>query len=54
MQLARVTRSLTEPPPDVPFDDFVNQVATDIRAEEKLHAARRYDAAPEKGRRIVS
>lgn len=53
-KLLRVTRSIAEPPPNVPFEFFVNQVATEIQAEEKLHAAKRHDTAPEKGRRIVS
>lgn len=47
-------RSLTEPQADVPLEYFVSQINTEMRAEEKLHAAKRYDSLPEKGRRLVS
>ncbi|TFY64018.1 hypothetical protein EVJ58_g2900 [Rhodofomes roseus] len=53
-KLMRVARSMSEPPPNLPFEFFVNQVVTELRAEEKLFAAHRQDTAPERGRRIVS
>lgn len=53
-KLTRVMRSLTEPQADVPLEYFVSQINTEMRAEEKLHAAKRYDSLPEKGRRLVS
>ncbi|KAH9951250.1 hypothetical protein B0H21DRAFT_272251 [Amylocystis lapponica] len=54
-KLSRVTRSVTEPPPDVPLDFFVNQVKTEIQAEEKLYAAaKRQESLPERSRRIAS
>lgn len=53
-QLMRVTRSINEPLPDLPFDFFVNQVVTELRAEEKLLAAHRQDTFPDRIRRMAS
>ncbi|GBE81969.1 hypothetical protein SCP_0403450 [Sparassis crispa] len=53
-KLSRILRSMTEPPPDVAFDFLVRQVTTEIEAEEKLQAAKRQNAIPERGRRVVS
>ncbi|PCH38065.1 hypothetical protein WOLCODRAFT_136025 [Wolfiporia cocos MD-104 SS10] len=53
-RLARVVRNMNEPPPDVPLDFFVGQIASDLAAEERLHAAKLYDSLPDRNRRIVS
>ena len=40
-QVTRVARSLKDSPPDDSLEYFVNQVTTEITAEEKLQAAKR-------------
>lgn len=54
LQLMRLARSINEPLPDLPLDFFVNQVVTELRAEEKLLAAHRQDTFPERIRRLAS
>ncbi|KAH8106968.1 hypothetical protein BXZ70DRAFT_1003857 [Cristinia sonorae] len=57
-KINRVLQQLTELPPNLPLEHFVQQTRTELWAEEKLEAAKREDMmknAPEKMRtRIVS
>ncbi|KZT67735.1 hypothetical protein DAEQUDRAFT_712938 [Daedalea quercina L-15889] len=53
-KLMRVTRSMNEPLPDLPFEYFVTQVVRELRAEEKLFVAHRQDTVPDRIRRIAS
>ncbi|TCD71881.1 hypothetical protein EIP91_000013 [Steccherinum ochraceum] len=57
-KITRVLQQLTESPPDVPLEYFVQQTRTEIWAEEKLEAAKRDETLknpPDRGRtRIVS
>ncbi|OBZ75571.1 hypothetical protein A0H81_04216 [Grifola frondosa] len=53
-KLTRVLRSMTESPPDVALEFFVNQVTTEIWAEEKLQAAKRQYIMTERGRRTTN
>ncbi|KAI0780831.1 hypothetical protein BD413DRAFT_500442 [Trametes elegans] len=52
-KIARVVRSLKDPPAEDSLDYFVNQVITEILAEEKLQAAKR-QINVERGRRLAS
>ena len=52
-QVSRVVRSLKDAPPDDSLDYIVNQLLTEIIAEEKLQAAKRL-MNTERGRRIAS
>ncbi|KAH9856975.1 hypothetical protein C2E23DRAFT_892456 [Lenzites betulinus] len=52
-KIMRVARSLKESPTEESLDYFVNQVITEIAAEEKLQAAKR-QINIERGRRVVS
>ncbi|KAH9946036.1 uncharacterized protein BXZ73DRAFT_86240 [Epithele typhae] len=51
-KVARIARSLKDPPPDDSLDYFVNQVLTELTAEEKLQAAKR-QINMERSRRAV-
>ena len=56
-QITRTLRALSEPPPDVGMDYFINQATIEIVAEEKLlsEAAKLQDVGRAgAGRRIVS
>ncbi|KAI1795782.1 hypothetical protein LXA43DRAFT_1163651 [Ganoderma leucocontextum] len=52
-KVLRVVRSLKDAPPDGSLDHFVNQLLTEITAEEKLQAAKR-QMNMERGRRVAS
>ncbi|PIL24081.1 hypothetical protein GSI_13832 [Ganoderma sinense ZZ0214-1] len=52
-KVLRVVRSLKDAPPDDSLDHFVNQLLTEITAEEKLQAAKR-QINMERGRRVAS
>ncbi|KAI9070388.1 hypothetical protein FKP32DRAFT_1586228 [Trametes sanguinea] len=52
-KIARVLRALKDPPLAEPLEYFVNQVTTELAAEEKLQVAKRQINA-ERGRRVVS
>ncbi|KAI0362213.1 hypothetical protein OH77DRAFT_1416438 [Trametes cingulata] len=52
-KISRIVRSLKDPPAEDSLEYFVNQVVTEISAEEKLQAAKR-QINVERGRRIVS
>lgn len=59
LQMSRTLRALNEPPPDVDLEFFVNQVTTEITAEERLlmEAAKLQEASKggaDKMRRLVS
>ncbi|TFK89146.1 hypothetical protein K466DRAFT_545801 [Polyporus arcularius HHB13444] len=51
-KVSRVVRSLKDSPPDDSLEYFINQVTTEITAEEKLQAAKR-QINMEKGRRVA-
>ncbi|KZT09437.1 uncharacterized protein LAESUDRAFT_741739 [Laetiporus sulphureus 93-53] len=53
-KLARLARTMAEPAADIPLQWFVDQVTTEIQAEERLYAAKRQETASDRSRRVVS